>query len=112
MLMPPLATFSFNSGNIFTVCFFWAFAGMIAGTVANFVVRGKTGCIVGNFFLGLIGALIAGVILNFIPGLNIEAGFFATMIIASLGATLVAFLFHQVRKAEGNYQKRLLDRSR
>jgi uncharacterized membrane protein YeaQ/YmgE (transglycosylase-associated protein family) len=98
----------------FFSCFEWFFAGAIAGTIANFVVRGRLGCIVTNFVLGLLSAFVAGFILSFIPffnGKDAAIGFFGTTVIASVSATLIAYLIHTLRRAEGRYQQKLLDRS-
>ena len=121
--MPPhlivAATFSFDTGNLFSSCFTYLFAGMIAGTIASFVVRGKMGCIFGNFFLGIVGAIVANFLLNFllnfVPFLKsnqqLTTGFLGTTILASIAATLISYLFTSARKAESRYQKRLLDES-
>lgn len=109
--MESLAAVSFSPQNLFTACFFWAFAGMIAGTVANYVVRGKGGCIFGNFFLGLIGAMLGTALINVVVRQsNITLGFIETTIIASIIATLIAYIFHTARKAEQRHQDRLLEK--
>jgi uncharacterized membrane protein YeaQ/YmgE (transglycosylase-associated protein family) len=105
--------FTFNGG-----CFTYLFAGIIAGTIATFVVRGRLGCIVVNFGLGIVGAVVANFILNlFAPllvRLNIpnSADFFGITVFASIAATLVAFLFNMALKAEGRHQQHLLDKHR
>jgi uncharacterized membrane protein YeaQ/YmgE (transglycosylase-associated protein family) len=107
-----LGSFNIDSGGLFGSIIFWLLAGMIAGTVANFVVRGRAGCLFGNFFLGIIGAIIAYFLLNLVPGIKWQAQFLGATLIASVGATLIAFIFHQARRAENRYQARLLDRSK
>ena len=121
--MPPqlvLATgFTFNSGGLLGSCFFYLFSGMIAGTVASFVVRGKMGCIFGNFFLGILGAIIANFLLNLVLNIvpfiksnqQLTTGFLGTTILASIAATLISYTFTTLRKAESRYQKRLIAES-
>jgi uncharacterized membrane protein YeaQ/YmgE (transglycosylase-associated protein family) len=107
----------FDSGNLLSSCVFYLIAGSIAGTVANFVVRGKMGCILGNFLLGILGAVVARFLLDLIvphvPGLNnasnqLTIGFIGTTIIASIAATAIAYTFYWARVAERNQQEKLL----
>lgn len=108
-----IADISFAGVNLFTACFYWFFAGGIAGTVANFIVRGRLGCFFGNFFLGIIGAIVAYFILNlFLSKQNVSLSFIEITVAASVFATLIAFIFHEARQAEGNYQRKLLDKER
>jgi uncharacterized membrane protein YeaQ/YmgE (transglycosylase-associated protein family) len=112
--------FAFNSGDLFSSCFFYLAAGVIAGSVAQFIVRGRLGCLVGNFFLGIVGAIVANFLVNLIFPLipksalshNIGVGFMGTVILASLVATLIALLFNWAVKAERQHQQSLLDRYR
>jgi len=105
--------FTFDSGGIFSSCFTYLFAGVIAGTVASFVVRGKLGCVVVNFGLGILGAVVANFVLNLIapilPKAWTSTGFFGITVFASIAATLVAFVFSWALKAEGRHQQHLLD---
>lgn len=104
---------NFGDLNLFNACFYWGFAGTIAGTVAHFVVRGRLGCLVGNLALGIVSALVANFLLNlFFQKNSVTLNFIEVTVIASITATLIAFIFHQARTAEGRYQQRLLDRSR
>ncbi len=109
--METLAAISFSPNNILYACVFWAFAGMIAGTVANYIVRGRGGCIFGSFFLGLIGALVGTTLINLVlRQQNVTLGFFETTVIASVFATVIAYIFHSSRKAEQRYQDKLLEK--
>ena len=108
--------FTFDSGGFFGSCVTYLFAGVIAGTIASFVVRGKLGCIVVNFGLGIVGAIVANVVLNLIAPLlpkNLTStGFFGITVFASIAATLLAFVFNWALKAEGRHQDRLLEKHR
>ncbi len=111
------AGFTINSGGLFGSCFFYLASGIIAGTVASFVVRGKMGCIFGNFLLGIVGAVVANFLLNFLLDIlpflkqnqELSTGFLGTTILASIAATLISYIFTVSLKAERRYQKRLLD---
>ncbi len=108
--------FTFDSGGFFGSCLTYLFAGVIAGTVASFVVRGKLGCVVVNFGLGILGAIVANFALNLIapilPKSLTSTGFFGITVFASVAATLVAFVFNWALKAEGRHQQQLLDKHR
>jgi len=108
-----LAGFIPNLGGLFSNCFSYLLIGMIAGTIATFVVRGKLGCIIGNFLLGILGAVVGYFVLNLIPILNqkdISVNFIGTTIIASITATLIALIFSSVLAAERRHQQHLLDK--
>jgi uncharacterized membrane protein YeaQ/YmgE (transglycosylase-associated protein family) len=106
-----------NSNDLFS-CFYYLFSGMIAGTVANYIVRGKMGCLLGNFLLGFIGSyigffIINNVVLSFIPNKNnVTTNFFVTTVIASVFATLISLLINVGLKAERNRQQQLLEKHR
>ena len=106
--------FTFDSGGIFGSCFTYLFAGVIAGTIASFVVRGKFGCMVVNFALGILGAVVANLALNLIAPLlskvNIpnSTGFFGITVFASITATAIALIFNWALKAESRHQQHLL----
>lgn len=69
----------------------WVIAGLIAGWLAGLVVRGRGfGCL-GDIVLGLIGAFIGAFILGLLPiPLPGALGFFDTLVVAFLGAVLLA----------------------
>jgi uncharacterized membrane protein YeaQ/YmgE (transglycosylase-associated protein family) len=104
-----------NSSDLFS-CFYYFFSGMIAGTVANYIVRGKMGCLLGNFFLGFIGSYIGffilnNVVLSFLPGQgSATTNFFVTTVIASITATLISLLISVGLKAERSHQQALLEK--
>jgi|GEM_PF-3416449 len=106
-----LANVTLGNAGIFS-CFFWLAAGAIAGTVATYVVRGRGGCIFGNFFLGLVGALIAKFVLGLVfSNQDVTLNFFETTVAASIVATVIAYLFHTFRRAESKYQQNLLNKT-
>ncbi len=71
----------------------WIVAGLLAGWLAGMVVRGRGfGCL-GDILLGVVGAFIGAFILNLLP-ITISGGFgfFGTLVVAFLGALLLAAL--------------------
>lgn len=71
----------------------WAAAGLLAGWLAGHLVRGRGfGCL-GDIVLGLIGAAIGGFVLSQVPlGISGEQGFWGTLVIAFLGAFVLALI--------------------
>lgn len=71
----------------------WIVAGLVAGWLAGLIVRGRGfGCL-GDIVLGIVGALIGGFVVSFLP-LNLSGsyGFWGTVVIAFLGALILAAL--------------------
>ncbi len=79
--------------------FTWLVVGVIVGWLAGIAVKGRGFGLIGNIFIGVIGALIggwlAGALFNIsdpISGFNLT-----TIIVAFLGAILVLFLARLIR---------------
>jgi uncharacterized membrane protein YeaQ/YmgE (transglycosylase-associated protein family) len=64
----------------------WLLIGAMAGALAGYVVRGRGYGLLGNMLIGLVGAVIGGVIFNL---LNINLAGWPTVSLADL---LVAFV--------------------
>ncbi len=84
----PIGGITLNPGNIFA----WILAGLLAGWLAGLVVRGRGfGCL-GDILLGIVGAFLGAFILSLlpvsVPGSTL--GFFETVVVAFLGALLLA----------------------
>lgn len=71
----------------------WAVAGLIAGWLAGHLVRGRGfGCL-GDILLGLVGAAIGGFVFSQFPlGIAGVQGFWGTLVIAFLGAFVLALI--------------------
>ena len=82
----------------------WIVVGLLAGALAKLILPGKQG---GGIFvtmiLGIVGAFIGGFIGGSVMGLNTNSGFnFTTIIWATIGALLVAFIWGFIqRKSAG-----------
>ncbi len=73
-----------NPGNLIA----WIIVGFLAGWLAATVSRGGGfGCL-GNTAIGLAGAIIGGLLFSAL-GIEGTAGFFGSIIIASIGAALL-----------------------
>ena len=71
----------------------WVVAGLVAGWLAGVIVRGRGfGCL-GDIVLGIVGALIGGFVVSLLPlHLGGNYGFWGTVVIAFLGALILAAL--------------------
>jgi uncharacterized membrane protein YeaQ/YmgE (transglycosylase-associated protein family) len=79
--------------------FFWfILIGLAAGWVAGQLMKGGGFGVVGDIIVGVIGALLGGVLfrtLGVFPG----AGLFGSLIVAAIGAVVLLFLLHLIKKA-------------
>jgi uncharacterized membrane protein YeaQ/YmgE (transglycosylase-associated protein family) len=56
-------------------CILWILIGGIAGSIAHQLVgRGRSAGFAPDVVLGLIGAVVGGIVLNFIPGFRLDIG--------------------------------------
>lgn len=75
----------------------WIVVGGIAGTIADWLVRGiSTGCI-GAVVVGIIGAFVGAWLLSLL-GLSIGTGIFNDIITAAIGAVIVLLGLRTVRR--------------
>jgi uncharacterized membrane protein YeaQ/YmgE (transglycosylase-associated protein family) len=67
--------------------------GLIAGLVASWLMKAKTGMLV-DLILGVVGGVLGGWITSLILGVNLVSGFNVTsIIVALLGAILVIVIY-------------------
>ena len=75
----------------------WLIVGLIAGWIAGNLTRGQGfGCI-GNVVIGVIGAIIGGVILE-VFNVDGTAGFVESLAIATLGAVILLAIANLARR--------------
>lgn len=78
-----LAELTMNPGGVLA----WIGIGLLAGWLAGIVMSGGGFGIIADLVLGLIGAIVGGVLASFfIAG---DAGFWASLLIALIGACMV-----------------------
>lgn len=76
----------------------WIIVGLIAGWLAAKLTDRQGAGLLGNLAIGLIGAIVGGLIAGAL-GLRIGSGFWAELIVATLGAMLVLFIFSRLRRS-------------
>ncbi|HWE02891.1 MAG TPA: GlsB/YeaQ/YmgE family stress response membrane protein [Tepidisphaeraceae bacterium] len=75
----------------------WIVLGLIAGFIASMMVNKNGEGLLGDILLGIIGAIVGGIIARFI-GFNGVTGFnIYSILIATLGAVVCLFIYHALR---------------
>lgn len=85
---------------------FYIIIGLLAGAIAKFIMPGRQGGgIIMTIILGIIGALVGGLLTNLIMGrgfdLSLTGNWFISLIIAVIGALIVLFIYGAVTKNRG-----------
>jgi len=69
--------------------------GLIAGLLASWIMKVKTGIIV-DLILGVVGSLVGGWISSLITGTNMVTGFNLTSILVALGGSIVVLAVYRL----------------
>jgi uncharacterized membrane protein YeaQ/YmgE (transglycosylase-associated protein family) len=69
-------------------CFAWIMVGVIAGWLANRVMHSRQG-LVGDFIVGIMGALIGGLLFNGLGAASVNGFSLWTILVAFLGAVIL-----------------------
>jgi len=73
--------------------------GLIAGLVASYLMKAKTGIVV-DLILGVIGAIVGGWLSSLLFGVDLVSGLNITsVIVAIIGAIIVIALYRLIRRA-------------
>jgi len=75
----------------------WILVGLVAGFLAGKIMKGSGYGAIGDIVIGILGALVGGFVMDHLgmgPG-----GFIYTVLVATLGAIILVFLFRLVKKA-------------
>lgn len=75
--------------------FLWIVIGLIAGAVAYRVLDSRGGFF-GSLIVGLIGALVGGQLAEMLK-LNVSGGFIDQLVLATVGAILLLFVWRKIR---------------
>ena len=67
----------------------WIVVGLIAGAIAARVIAGRGFGCVADMVVGVAGAVIGGFMLSTLFGANGTVGFFGSIVVAFIGATLL-----------------------
>jgi len=72
--------------------------GLIAGVVASYLMKAKTGLIT-DLILGVVGGIVGGWIASLLTGVDMVSGFNLTSILVSIGgAALVIFIYRLIKR--------------
>jgi uncharacterized membrane protein YeaQ/YmgE (transglycosylase-associated protein family) len=75
----------------------WILVGLVAGFLAGKIMKGSGYGAIGDIVIGILGAVVGGwVMSHFGAG---SGGFIYTVLVATLGAVILVFLFRLVKKA-------------
>ena len=69
--------------------------GLIAGLLASWIMKVKTGVFV-DLILGVVGSLVGGWISSLITGANMITGFNLTSILVALGGSIVVLAIYRL----------------
>ena len=77
----------------------WIFLGLIAGTLAKFIIPGKQpgGCLV-TVGIGIVGAIVGGFLGSFIGFGKVESFDLGGIVIATLGAIVLLVVYGLISK--------------
>ena len=84
--------------SILAALIVWIIVGGIAGWLASVIVKGGGMGLDGNVVLGIVGAIVAGLLFPAI-GLGLGGGIFGAIIAAMLGAIIVLLVVRLVKRA-------------
>jgi len=70
---------------------YWTIFGLISGSIANFIIPGSRGGIVGSIVLGIVGAIIGGFLGERFFGVGVTGFNVMSIIVAVAGALVVVF---------------------
>ncbi len=71
---------------------YWIIFGLIAGTIANFIVPSSKGGIVGSIVLGIVGAVVGGYLGQKFFAVGVTGFNLTSFAVAVAGALLVVFI--------------------
>ena len=75
---------------------FWIIVGAAAGFLAEQIMKANMGLLM-NIGLGIVGALVGGVIVDFLPFVSSDGGLIWSILVATLGAVIVLWVANKVK---------------
>jgi len=75
----------------------WIIVGLIAGWLAGKIMKGSGFGPLVDILLGMVGAIVGGMILR-ILGFYSSGGLISSILVATLGAVVLVWLAHKLRK--------------
>src|SRR2546428_4850738 len=101
MALATIVLAAFNTTNILV----WIIIGLIAGFLATRVVRGPHFGIIGDLVIGLVGAFLGGLVADLLFP-NSTFHFWATLLIAVIGAIVLLAILRWIARASGRSERR------
>jgi uncharacterized membrane protein YeaQ/YmgE (transglycosylase-associated protein family) len=75
----------------------WIIIGLVAGWLANVILGGRRGGLLYNLAVGLVGAIVGGLIFN---SLHIfPSGFIGALVSATIGAIVFLLIWRAIKRA-------------
>jgi len=74
----------------------WLVVGLIAGFIASKIVNHTGSGVIMDIVLGVVGAFVGGFVFNFFGHTGVTDFNLYSMLVATLGAIVVLFIFHAV----------------
>ena len=76
----------------------WIVIGLVAGWLANAILGGRGGGLFYNLAVGLVGAIVGGLLLDNI-GLAVKPSFIGELVSATIGAIVFLLIWRAIRRA-------------
>jgi len=76
----------------------WIIIGLVAGWLANAILGGRGGGLFYNLAVGLVGAIVGGLLLDNI-GLAVKPSFIGELVSATIGAIVFLLIWRAIRRA-------------
>lgn len=75
---------------------FWIVVGAVAGFLAEQIMKADMGLLM-NVGLGIVGAIVGGVIVDFLPFVSSDGGLIWSILVATLGAVVVLWVANKIK---------------
>ena len=77
----------------------WIILGLIAGFIGSKIVNNRGEGLVLDIVLGVVGALVGGVLFNMFGAVGVTGLNLYSLLVATVGAIVVLLLYHAIRRA-------------
>ena len=74
----------------------WIIVGAVAGFLAEQIMKANMGLLM-NLALGIVGALVGGIIVDFLPFISSDGGIIWSILVATFGAVVVLWVANKVK---------------
>ena len=77
----------------------WIILGLLAGFIGSKIVNNRGEGLVLDIVLGVVGALVGGVLFNMFGAVGVTGLNLYSLLVATVGAIVVLLLYHAIRRA-------------